>query len=57
LRLDKGYFFNKNFATAQEFYDFCVAHHACADGLAEIKGRTLADWRAARSEPFFHNAT
>ncbi|MGO9073866.1 MAG: hypothetical protein ACLQEI_06860 [Terriglobales bacterium] len=33
-----------NFKTAQEFYDFCVQHVACEEGLAEIKGLTLADW-------------
>ena len=33
-----------NFATAQEFYDFCVDHEACEEGLVEIKGLTLAEW-------------
>ena len=33
-----------NFATAQEFYDFCVDHKACKEGLVEIKGLTLAEW-------------
>jgi hypothetical protein len=33
-----------NFKTADEFYDFCVAHDACEPGLAEIKGKTLASW-------------
>ncbi len=32
------------FKTAQEFYDFCVQHKACEEGLAEIEGLTLADW-------------
>ncbi len=32
------------FKTAQEFYDFCVQHEACEEGLAEIEGLTLADW-------------
>ena len=33
-----------NFATAQEFYDFCVRSAACKEGLVEIKGLTLAEW-------------
>ena len=33
-----------NFATAPEFYDFCVDHKACEEGLVEIKGLTLAEW-------------
>ena len=33
-----------NFATAPEFYDFCVDHEACEEGLVEIKGLTLAEW-------------
>ena len=32
------------FKTAKKFYDFCVQHEACEEGLAEIKGLTLADW-------------
>ena len=32
------------FKTAKKFYDFCVQHEACQEGLAEIKGLTLADW-------------
>ena len=33
-----------NFATAPEFYNFCVDHKACKEGLVEIKGLTLAEW-------------
>ena len=30
--------------TAQEFYDVCVRHVACRNGLRAIKGLTLAEW-------------
>ena len=34
----------KHFATPEEFYEFCVSEGACKEGLAAIKGHTLADW-------------
>ena len=34
----------KNFSTAQEFSEFCEGRHACASGLDEIRGLTLAEW-------------
>ncbi len=32
------------FQTAKAFYDFCVKHDACEEGLAEISGLTLDEW-------------
>ena len=33
-----------NFKTANEFYDFCRRHDACADALQAIAGLTIAEW-------------
>ena len=35
------------FQTAKAFYDFCVKHDACEEGLAEISGLTWTSGRFA----------